>query len=70
MKGQRRMVQPAQCEVEVETSLRVELPMLLHQRLKLEVMRRQRQGMRATLATVALEALANAQDRWPAVPED
>ena len=70
MKGQRRMVQPAQCEVEVETSLRVELPLLLHQRLKLEVMRRQRQGMRATLATVALEALANAQDRWPAVPED
>ena len=70
MKGQRRMVQPAKCEVEVETSLRVELPLLLHQRLKLEVMRRQRQGMRATLATVALEALANAQDRWPAVPED
>ena len=70
MKGQRRLVQPAQCEVEVETSLRVELPLLLHQRLKLEVMRRQRQGMRATLATVALEALANAQDRWPAVPED
>ncbi len=71
--AKQQMVQPKAATVEIErgsgTRVTVELPVEVHQRMKLEIMRRQRQGQTANLERLAREVIIGAQEDWPRLAE-
>jgi hypothetical protein len=53
---------------EVLTSVKTDLPIKLHARLRMEAVRRRVQGQPCTLAGIVLEAIEAAAKDWPELP--